>query len=30
MDFVFILIVAVLYATAHLLVWAASRLGDLE
>lgn len=30
MDFVFILIVAGLYATTHLLVWVVSRLGDFE
>lgn len=30
MDFVFILIIAALYATTHFLVWAISRLGDFE
>ena len=30
MRFVFILIIAALYATTHFLVWAISRLGDLE
>ncbi len=30
MDFVFILIIAALYATTHVLVWAISRLGGLE
>lgn len=30
MDFVFILIIATLYAITHILVRAISRLGDLE
>ena len=30
MDFVFVLIITVLYAATHFLVWAISRLGGLE
>jgi hypothetical protein len=30
MDFVFILIIAALYAATHSLVWAISRLGGFE
>jgi hypothetical protein len=30
MDFVFALVIAALYATTHLLLWAISRLRDLE
>jgi hypothetical protein len=30
MRFVFILVIAALYATTHALVWAISRLGNLE
>ncbi len=30
MDFVFVLVIAVLYATTHFLVWAISRLRDLK
>jgi hypothetical protein len=30
MPFVFILVIAALYATTHVLVWAISHLGNLE